>query len=329
MKNAVFFILVLFFSAGCATQDNQMPAKVISDGKWEITIDSVSLQDELLSEKVSNVFKAYEPKPGNQFAIVNLSIENISPSKEKYLYRQFNELSDESGNRYKVDFEHQLLLLESNTGFVEVYGLKSGGKRSGSIVFQIPSDSSQLKFHYNNTFTNQEYNIELEPFISRENKELIKTTDISGESKNNNNLQNTITDSGLKIKINNVNFESKIEFTDDYFGKSIYKPTNGNVFLLIDLSVENVSEAMQGYGYILSDRIKDGSGIEYVADFENQLVLMSKGEGLDSSINLQPGEQSTGKVVYQVPKNESKFEYLFQNVFTDEKYSIELDAFLN
>ena len=159
MKNAIFLIVLMLSLAGCVTQANE-PANSITDGKWEITVNSVSVQEE-------GLLKPYiaPPNPGNQFVIVNLSIENISPSKEKYMYRQVNRIKDGGGKTYDVDFEHQLLLLENGEGFVEIYELRAGGKRSGSIVFQVPKDSSQLKFLYNRTTTNQEYSINLEPLI--------------------------------------------------------------------------------------------------------------------------------------------------------------------
>ena len=105
------------------------------DGK-EITVESVE----------RNWIAEYsKPSDGKEYVKVNIYIENKSDEKISYNVYDW-EMQDSNG-----DIKSQAFVVgnDDNLGSGE---LAKGGKKSGSIVFEVPNGDNELVLHYKSSF---------------------------------------------------------------------------------------------------------------------------------------------------------------------------------
>ena len=113
---------------------------------------------------------------------------------------------------------------------------------------------------------------------------------------------------GVKVTLNSVT-ESK--------GNQYNKPTEGNVFLLVNFTIENGTSDDLAVSSLLSfDAYQD--------DFSTTLsftALMEKsGEQLDG--NIAPGKKMQGSIGYEIPATYSEFEINYQaDIWDDQKFT--------
>lgn len=104
---------------------------------------------ELTVEKVERNWKsekAYiKPKDGKEYIKVSLKIENKSETEMNYNVFEFK-AEDSNGAAERFDFQTYSLPDSLGSG-----NLVKGGKKSGSMIFEVPAGSS-LKLHYQPSF---------------------------------------------------------------------------------------------------------------------------------------------------------------------------------
>ena len=104
---------------------------------------------ELTVEKVERNWKSektyIKPKDGKEYVKVSVKIENKSETEMNYNVFEFK-VEDFNGAAERFDF--QTYSLPDNLGSGD---LVKGGKKSGSMIFEIPAGSS-LKLHYQPSF---------------------------------------------------------------------------------------------------------------------------------------------------------------------------------
>ncbi|MDR2748514.1 MAG: DUF4352 domain-containing protein [Bifidobacteriaceae bacterium] len=133
------------------TQDNSSENKgdfkigdVISQNEKEITVKSVERNYNTGNEFV-------EPDSGTEFIKVDILIEN--KSDEKISYNVFDwQIQDSDGN---IETYTDAIMAQPKNGLGSGE-LAKGGKKSGSIVFQVPKGDKGLILHYKSSFWNNE-----------------------------------------------------------------------------------------------------------------------------------------------------------------------------
>ena len=107
------------------------------DGK-ELTVEKV--------ERSWNSGNAYlKPKEGKEYVKVSVKIENKSETEMNYNVFEFK-AEDSNGAAERFDFQTYSLPDSLGSG-----NLVKGGKKSGSMIFEVPTGSS-LKLHYQPSF---------------------------------------------------------------------------------------------------------------------------------------------------------------------------------
>ena len=113
---------------------------VIAYDNKEITVKSIER-----NYNTGNEFSA--PKDGMEYIKVNILIENKSDDRVQYNALDW-EMQDANGNIEKYT-DAALAQADDSLDSGE---LAKGGKKSGSIVFQVPKDSTGLILHYKSSF---------------------------------------------------------------------------------------------------------------------------------------------------------------------------------
>lgn len=115
--------------------------------------------------------------------------------------------------------------------------------------------------------------------------------------------EDIMTGNSINITMNNV---------DSSIGNNLIKPSNGNMFLNIDLDIQNKS--ISSYNINFNNIIMtDSTGIEYKAAYYNY-------QNQEMSINLNPKNNTISKLTFEVPltyKGELKLSYM------QDKYNIQ------
>lgn len=83
-----------------------------------------------------------------------------------------------------------------------------------------------------------------------------------------------------------------------------FKPRKGNTFLIVDLTIRNISDQPQGISSWLQFALKDSTG-------------QKRGETLVDNVNgpdgnLAPGDTVRGQIGYEVPRSQHDFSFSFQ-----------------
>ena len=92
-------------------------------------------------------------------------------------------------------------------------------------------------------------------------------------------------------------------------GETAYgKPTEGNQFLQVNVSLENTSDESQSISPLLQMRVVDAAGKEFPLDVDAGINFLA----LNGAIN--PGELATGTVGYEVPVDAKNLQWAFVTV---------------
>ena len=92
-------------------------------------------------------------------------------------------------------------------------------------------------------------------------------------------------------------------------GDQIFTPASGDTFLVVDVTVSNLSSTPQLVSSVASFTLKDSTGQAYNEKFTDI------GKPLDGTI--QPGDKLRGQLVYEVATSQRAFEFQFQGSLFD------------
>lgn len=90
---------------------------------------------------------------------------------------------------------------------------------------------------------------------------------------------------GIALTVNSV---SAVDNVSD-----VFKPKEGNIFLVVDVTIESVDKDAAAYNPLYFD-VKDADGFEYSYNFTSPDPTLKSGE-------LSPGEKARGNVAFEVP----------------------------
>jgi len=97
-------------------------------------------------------------------------------------------------------------------------------------------------------------------------------------------------------------------------GDDVFQPKSGNTFLIVDVTVKNVSSQEQDLSSILQFTLKDSSGQKY-----DQTIV----DGATSPDGkIAAGDQLRGQLAYEVPKAQKSFTLAFEADITSSGQTI-------
>lgn len=109
---------------------------VIKSGDFEVTITSV--QRDYVS---ANQF--IEPDDGREFVLLNVEVKNVSDDKKTYLSTDWR-IEDNDGALESVSLGACI----ADDTCLDSGDLVAGGKKTGSLIFEVPAGQEGLKVHY-------------------------------------------------------------------------------------------------------------------------------------------------------------------------------------
>lgn len=107
----------------------------------------------------------------------------------------------------------------------------------------------------------------------------------------------TLSNSTWNVTLNSVNTST---------GNGSSQPTAGNIFLVVDVTAQNLSSSPQIVSSVATFTLKDDTGQVY------QETITGIGEPPDTTA-LQPNDTLRGQISYDVPKSLNHFTFQFQD----------------
>ncbi|CAG0965356.1 MAG: DUF4352 domain-containing protein [Candidatus Methanoperedens sp.] len=112
-----------------------------TDEKLKITLNNVSFVSKI--DELNNQFSIAEAESGKQYAIVDITIENVLADKTQTISTLLlTSIVDQDGYEYKIDFKG-LTALDKSFKDGEIL---PGMKKSGRIAYLVPNNAANLKF---------------------------------------------------------------------------------------------------------------------------------------------------------------------------------------
>jgi len=114
-----------------------------TDSELEVTINNVKFVSKI--DEQDNEFLVAEAPSGKQYAIVDLTVENVLSDKTQTVSTMMETtILDQEGYNYDLDFE-AFVALDKSFKDGEIL---PGMKKRGEIAYLVPSDATDLKFIY-------------------------------------------------------------------------------------------------------------------------------------------------------------------------------------
>src|SRR5713226_2539300 len=96
-------------------------------------------------------------------------------------------------------------------------------------------------------------------------------------------------------------------------GDRTFTPNSGDIYMIVDVTVNNTSSSSQDVASVGNFTIKDGAGEPYLESFTDV------GPPPDGTIGA--GKLLRGQLVYEVPSSQHIFTFMFQPDFTGSDIS--------
>lgn len=232
------------------------------------------------------------PDAGKKFVAVELLIVNKSQSSMSISTLLQMSMKDSTSQKYDVDF-----MASTAIGGGSLDGeLAPGEKLRGKVGFQIPENAQGLQFVFDaSVFGTGKVFVDL----GAEPVKVEPPAELAGETAQQTyNVGDVIAMGTTNITVNEVLYPTGDEFN---------KPNAGFKFLVVDLTIENLSTTAISVSTLLQMSVKDSSSQKY--DVDLMASVASGGSSPDGEI--APGEKLRGQVGFQVPVDATGLVFVF------------------
>lgn len=249
-----------------------------------------------------------QPESGNRFVVVDLLLVNTGSVADSVSSLLQMELKDGDNRSYDID-----IFAPSATGSSSPEGEIAPGERvRGSVGFQTPADATGLQFVFDaSLFGSGRVFVDLgdEPVAVEPPAQLAGETAAETFA-----VGDVIEIGDLSLTVHGVTFPTGDEFT---------QPDEDQRFVVVDVAVENRTDATQNISSLLQMELKDATGQAYDVDLMAQVA--SGGTSPDGE--LAPGETLRGQVGFQVPSDATGLVFVFDgDIFGAGKVFVGLPA---
>lgn len=237
-----------------------------------------------------------QPDPGNRFVVVDLLFVNTGDRADSLSSMLQTQLKDSTSQVYNID-----LMASVAAGASSPDGELAPGERlRGSVGFQTPAEATGLQFVFDaSLFGSGRVFVDLgdEPVAVEPPAAL--AGEVAAETFA---VGDVIEIGDLRLTVNEVTFPTGDDFS---------QPTEGNRFVVVDVSVENHSDTAETISSMLQMQLKDATGQSYDVNITAQ---MASG-GTSPEGELAPGETLRGQVGFQVPTDATDLLFVFDGDF--------------
>ena len=232
------------------------------------------------------------PEAGKKFVAVELLIVNKSQSAMSVSTLLQMSMKDDTGQKYDVDF-----MASTAIGGGSVDGeLAAGEKVRGKVGFQVAENAQGLQFVFDDSVFGTGkifFDLGAEPVKVEPPAELAGET-----AQQTYNVGDVIAMGTTNITINEVLYPAGDQFN---------QPNAGFKFLVVDITIENLSATAISVSTLLQMSVKDSSSQKYDVD----LMASVASGGTTPDGELAPGEKLRGQVGFQVPANATGLVFVF------------------
>lgn len=232
------------------------------------------------------------PEAGKKFVAVELLIVNKSQSAMSVSTLLQMSMKDDTGQKYDVDF-----MASTAIGGGSVDGeLAAGEKVRGKVGFQVAENAQGLQFVFDaSVFGTGKVFVDL----GAEPVKVEPPAELAGETAQQTyNVGDVIAMGTTNITVNEVLYPAGDQFN---------QPNAGFKFLVVDLTIENLSATAISVSTLLQMSVKDSSSQKYDVD----LMASVASGGTTPDGELAPGEKLRGQVGFQVPVNATGLVFVF------------------
>jgi hypothetical protein len=229
---------------------------------------------------------------GKKFVSVDAIVINQSNSEKSISSMLQMTLRDETAQRYNPDLSAIVA-----SGVASIDGpLRPGERIRGQVGFQVPEDVQGLQFVFDaSLFGGQRVVVDLgdEPILMPPPDEILGETEQEVFA-----INETIQIGSMLLVVNDVAYPAGDQFN---------RPSEGNKFLVVDLTLENSGNTTASVSTLLQMWVKDPTGQQYQVDLS--ATVASGGTTPDGE--LVPGERIRGQVGFQVPMDMEELVFVF------------------
>ena len=247
-----------------------------------------------------------KPDAGSKFIGVDVLLVNTGASPVSVSSMLQLTLKDDTGQQYDVDLSASVAAKKDGVDGE----LLPGERVRGLAAFQVPEQAKGLQFVFDaSVFGTGKAFVDLgDKPVSNE-----PPTKIEGET------EQPIFKIGETVKIGA--FEMTVNQVTSPKGDSFNKPSAGNKFLIVDVTLENKGTKAENVSSSLQMWLKDPTGQRYKDDLS--AIVASKGKTPDGEIAA--GEKIRGQVGFQVPEEITGLVFVFdEDLFGEGKVSVAL-----
>ncbi len=247
-----------------------------------------------------------KPDEGKKFIAVELIIVNNSDDTGNISTLLQMEVKDDTGQKYHVD----LMALMAIRGGSLDGELAPGEKIRGKVGFSVDENATGLEFVFDaDIFGTGKVFVDLgsEPIFVE------PPADIAGETEQQTYKVGDVIEIGtMLLTVNEVTSPKGDQFN---------KPSEGNKFVVIDLTIENKSDEAINISSLLQMSLKTSEGTKYSVD----LMASTASGGSTPDGEVAPGEKIRGQVGFQIPETSTGLIFVFDaDVFGAGKVYIAL-----
>lgn len=245
-------------------------------------------------ERGADLGEFSEAGPGNEFLVVGLGLQNVADEFVTVSNLLQTRVRDDEDYQYDQTFAGGTTTNTFNDG-----QFAPGEVERGSVVFEIPEDSSGLELVF-------DFDVSIIGDVERATIDLESEADEVAVLEQ--DLQIDIFDLGDSVAYGDVEVTVNETRNEDSLGE-FSDPEEGNEYVVVDIAITNETGEDQRFSTILQMTVKDGEGYTYQEDLSG---MTSLDRAFDEGTPLADGETRRGELAYQVPVDRSPLYWVFE-----------------
>ncbi|KTG10291.1 hypothetical protein AUR64_11985 [Haloprofundus marisrubri] len=232
-----------------------------------------------------------EAESGNTFAVVRMAVKNTGSEFVDFNSFLQARLKDDSNHVYDASFGSTDHPIESGI-------LAAGEVARGDVVFEVPKNAGGLTMQFDfSTFDFFEFervtvNLESKADSIQDLKQSLQV-DIQSPG-------DAVDHEGVSVAVHGVRTETELG--------SFTQAEDGNEYVIPDIEITNDTGEPLNVSTALQMRVKDGSGLAFMADIGGSSQLS---QGYSEGSEIAPGESRRGELAYQLEQGTSPLYWTF------------------
>lgn len=253
-------------------------------------IKEAGIEYQVLSASRLNTLESSQPKTGAQYLKVEIALKNTS-NDTLFVFPHHFEVRNEKNKVIKPITS--LIETENLLGLSEII---SGGVLQGSLLFEIPKQSTELKLMYSNPSSFKTKHVAINLLTqSKTTETLVPSIKLDELWKVGTRLVPCPLE-GMQLTTYSFDFKTKTDYT---------QPKEGRKFLVIDVTLKNLSEEVNKYT-TFDFKLLTSTGqllMPSLALIDNQSEFKSG--------SLEFEQETAGQLIFEVDESDSNFSLIY------------------